>query len=294
MPDVVAKAFLPATAGEWVQGWIDGREALVSLVVDWKGSVELCRGEADVTGRLDEKAREAFALARKICGEDVFRGLFPVVRNPLPRARGFATSTMDIAGVLAVCFASAGVGQAPEELFSHCASIEPSDGIMFEGLALVDHIGGELIERLPSPPPLDLLVVIPDDTLDTAEYRKNERRMERVKGLARDHERAYAMLREGLSKQDSSAIAEAATLSATLQQQVLPRAEWNLLREASAAFGALGIAAAHSGTASALIFEGQDKERLSMARRWLGVRMRDVGNGIVTARVCGGGISLFM
>lgn len=294
MPDVVAKALLPATVGEWVQGWIGGREALVSLVVDWRGSVDLLRGAENLAEPLDEKARKAFALARKICGEAFFFDLSPVVLNPFPRARGFATSTMDIAGVLAACFACAGVAKTPEELFSLCATIEPSDGIMFEGLALVDHIGGRLIERLPSPPPLNLLVVIPDKALDTAEYRRNKRRMELVKGLAREHERAYTLLREGLRKQDAPAIAEAATISATLQQRVLPRPEWELLREARATLGALGVAVAHSGTAAALIFGDGEEEKLSAAKGWLGARMDGARGGIESARVCGGGISLFM
>lgn len=293
MGSVVAKAVLPATVGEWVQGWIGGQEALVSLVVDWRGSVELHRGTGSTSTRLDAKALEAFCLARKVCGENALREVFPVVCNPLPRAKGFATSTMDIAGVLATCIAYAEERRSEEELFSLCASIEPSDGIMFEGLALVDHLRGRLIERLPSPPDMELLVIVPERTLDTVEYRKCKGHAEAVRALAADHEHAYALLKTGLQKGDASRIAEAATMSASLQQKILPYDEWELLQEGKDAFGALGFAVAHSGTASALIFN-EDDEAMSGAERWLYDRLRGTEGKIVRARACGGGISLLM
>lgn len=292
MGEVLAEALLPATAGEWIQGWIGGREALVSLVVDWRGSVKLRRGEDGFVPRLGSKALEAFALARQIYGETALRGVFPEADNPLPRARGFATSTMDIAGVLAVSAAHAGGARlSEEELFSLCASIEPSDGIMFEGLALVDHLNGRLLERLPRPPDMELLVIEPERTLDTAEYRNGGGYTERAKALASEHEQAYILLRTGLQSGNARLAAEAASISAALQQEVLQRDEWSLLLEGRGAFGALGFAVAHSGTASALIFASGD-DALPAAERWLAARMQGAGGKISRARAAGGGVSV--
>lgn len=291
---VVAKALMPATVGEWLQGWLYGQEALVSLVVDWKGSVELRRRDGDAVKPLDEKAREAFSAAKRVFGESALRGVYPVVSNPLPRAKGFATSTMDIAGILVVCAEYAGLRPSAEEIFSLCAAIEPSDGIMFEGLALVDHINGRLIERLPSPPGLGFLVLVPARTLDTEEYRKDGQHAEKVRALADEHERSYSLLKEGLQKRDAREIAEAATLSASAQQKILPRGEWELLRKARELFGVLGIAVAHSGTASALIFEEGDAAGMDAAERWLYKMLNNAGYEIRRAQVCGGGISSFL
>lgn len=280
--------------GEWVQGWLCGQEALVSLVVDWKGSVELRMSDGETLKPLDEKARGAFAAAKRIFGEDALRGVYPAVLNPLPRARGFATSTMDIAGTFAVCAEYAGRRLTAEDLFSLCAAIEPSDGIMFKGLALVDHINGRLIESLPSPPAMELLVIVPERTLDTEEYRKDGRHMEKVKALSAEHERAYVLLKDGLKKQDVREIAAAATLSSAAQQKVLPRGEWGLLLNAREISGALGIAVAHSGTASALIFNEGDEARIMAAERWLLKKVNNVECEVVRTQVCGGGISLFL
>ena len=288
---LLAKSTFPATMGEWVQGWIGGRESLVSLVVDWRGCVELHENAsfAASPGAAGEKARKAFEKAKTLYPGKGLEDCCVCVKNPLPVARGFATSTMDIAGVFASCAAYAGEELSEERLFSLCTGQEASDGIMFEGLALVDHLGGYLIERLPLPPPVEMLVILPDRTLDTSDYRENAARMRAVKTLAREYERAYDILKRGLSEGDPELIAEASSLSASLQQIVMPRDEWDLLVESRRLFGALGIAVAHSGTASALLFEGGNSSGMYAAREWFADRFFGHNADIKMTKAAGGG-----
>jgi L-threonine kinase len=270
MSRLLARAILPATLGEWVQGWIGGRESLVSLVVGWRGAVELRLsepGDAN-TPIVGKKASAAFDGARGMYPA-IPNGTFINVVNPHPASRGLATSTMDVAGVYASCAAYAGANLSDEDLLSLCAAVEPSDGIMFEGLAHVDHLCGELIERLPAPPEMRLVAVIPDRTLDTLDYRRDGTLSSVIRGMAPDHEEAYEILRGGLLAGNSAMIAEAATISASLQQRVIPKDEWETMLDVKAKSGALGIAAAHSGTASALIFGPDDEERAEFARKLL-------------------------
>lgn len=291
---------MPATMGEWVQGWIGGRELLVSLVVSWRGRVELCVPEAgDILNPCGEKSLRAFGKAREIFAGNTSGaalGTFPEgsainVINPLPSAKGLATSTMDIAGTFAACAAHAGTALSDERLFSLCASIEPSDGIMFDGLALVDHIKGELIERLPEPPPMTLVAVIPRRTLDTNDYRHDVSALEALRGCSRNHELAYDILKRGLAAGDAALIASAATLSAEIQQNVRPKEEWGALMEARRLTGAIGIAAAHSGTASGLLYEPTNKFGAELAEKWLAdvLRAKETRVTIKRTSVCGGG-----
>jgi L-threonine kinase len=268
MARILAEATTPATMGEWVQGWIGGREALVSLVVAWNGSVELRALEAGETfSRAGEKSLRAFELARRMfaggSAEDDIRPIsddcFINVINSLPPTRGLATSTMDIAGTFAACAAYAGRPLREEELFSLCAGIEPSDGIMFEGLALVDHINGKLMERLPPPPDMIVVALIPARTLDTADYRRDPATMEAVRANAADHGRAYDMLKKGLTEGDAALVAQAATLSAETQLRIMPREEWDVVTDTARRTGALGVAAAHSGTALGLLYAPSNK-----------------------------------
>lgn len=264
----MAFARIHATAGEWIQGWIDGRELLVSLSIDWIGEIFLRPQTPDSKGHaLEQKARRAFTLAKRRFRRN-FENLHVAIDNPHPRAKGFATSTIDVAGVIAVCSAMTGNVIAAEELFSLCCTIEPSDGVMFEGLALVDHIGGRLVESLPPPPEMGLLVLIPERTLDTADYRRGTVIEKRVKSLAKEFESAYDTLKKGLLRNDPLLIAEAASLSSELQQRVMPREEWPLLQKAEKTFGASGIAVAHSGSASSLLFASSPPEARELST-WL-------------------------
>lgn len=291
MQDFLSRATTPATVGEWFQGWVDGVECLVSLVVDWFASVELCLSEGeDVRPSSRKKANRALEFAREI-----FSGMpdsiYLRVDNALPTSKGFATSTMDIAGVFAACAAYCGERVDEERLFSLCARVEASDGIMFSGLALVDHIHGRLMERLPPPPPMKLLVLVPERSLDTVVYRGDARRMASVRALSSRHEAAYRMLRRGLLEGDPALVGEAATMSATLQQSVVPRFEWDLLQETRARTRAAGIAVAHSGTASALLFSADDGEGYAMAQSRLTQAARTCGESfrVLHAAACGGG-----
>jgi L-threonine kinase len=295
MARILAEAALPATVGEWVQGWIGGRESLVSLVVPWRGAVELrAANDGGVSNPCGEKSLRAFGASREIFTGSA-SGTFPEgsyinVVNPLPPARGLATSTMDVAGTFAACAAHAGAALSEERLFSLCASIEPSDGIMFSGLALVDHIKGELIERLPEPPPMTLVAVIPGRTLDTDAYRRDVSALEALRGRFLGHERAYDILKRGLAAGDPAIVASAATLSAEIQQEVTPKKEWDVLMQARKLTGALGIVAAHSGTASGLLYAQTNKFGAELAEKWLAevLRAEETGVAIRQTSVCGG------
>jgi len=274
MPEIIATAAMPATLGEWVQGWIGGRELLVSLVVAWQGFAELCLLEkGDVFHMPGEKAARAFASAKETFSGEGMEPLpedcFLNIVNPLPPARGLATSTMDIAGTYAAVAAYAGADIKEEKLFSLCAGIEASDGIMFKGLALVDHIKGNLIERLPSPPDMPVVALIPSRTLDTADYRKDDRTLDAARALYHEHERAYDTLKMGLGTRDPALVAMAATISAEASHSAMPRDEWNKLKEICSITGALGIAVAHSGTAAGLLYSPENIFGADLAERVL-------------------------
>ncbi|MDR1650887.1 MAG: hypothetical protein LBR87_03790, partial [Synergistaceae bacterium] len=273
MADVLATATLPAALGEWVQGWIKGRELIVSLVTAWHGSVELCiLREGDAFRLAGRKAAGAFASAKEIFSGEGMNPFpddcFLNIINPHPPSRGLGTSTMDVAGTYASAAAYAGAPLSEERLFSLCCGIDPGDGIMFKGLALVDYIKGELIERLPAPPAMSAVAVIPYRTLDTDDYMEGGLR-EASKECFREHERAYDTLKMGLERGDPSLAAMAATISAEASNKIMPREDWDVLRETCDLTGALGIAAAHAGTASALLYAEGNKFGADLAERML-------------------------
>ncbi|WP_300521606.1 GHMP kinase [Aminiphilus sp.] len=267
---------LPATLGEWIQGWIleDG-EALVSHCVDWWGYVSVRSGGEGDENTLPPKARHALALAAERFALD--RPVAATLENPLPASLGLGSSTVDVAGIFGACALLAEKNLSEEEHFALCCAVEPSDGIVFRGLALVDHLRGRLVERLPETPPLWTAALLPRRTLDTEDYRKDPARMRAVRNRADRHRRAYAILRDGLHAGDVRKICAAATLSALLQQAVMPREEWPLLLAATRECRGFGVVVAHSGTAGGVLFANPDEATRCaewMRNRWDGGDVR--------------------
>jgi L-threonine kinase len=83
--------------------------------------------------------------------------------------------------------------------------------------------------------------------------------MRAVRNRADRHRRAYAILRDGLHAGDVRKICAAATLSALLQQAVMPREEWPLLLAATRECRGFGVVVAHSGTAGGVLFANPDE-----------------------------------
>lgn len=281
-----SRVALPATLGEWVQGWIleDG-EALVSHCVDWLGHVSACFGAAKEqrTGHaLPSKARRALDLAAERFSLDRATA---TLENPLPPSLGLGSSTVDVGGILGACALLAQEELSEEEHFALCCAVEPSDGIVFQGLALVDHIRGRLVERLPETPPLWTAALLPRRTLDTEDYRKDSARMRAVRNRADRHRRAYTILRDGLRCGDVRKICAAATLSALLQQAVMPREEWPLLLAAIRECRGFGVVIAHSGTAGGVLFS--DLGEATRCAEWMRTRW-DGGDVRILASTSGG------
>jgi L-threonine kinase len=190
--------------------------------------------------------------------------------------------------VLAAAAGMAGAELSEEELFRLCCSIEPSDGTVFRGLALVDHLRGRLIERLPAPPSLWLATQLPFRTLDTDDYRKDRSLIKAVRDRGERHRRAYRILRAGLREGSPRKVSAAATFSAILQQAILPREEWPLLLAVCRECHGLGIAVAHSGTSSGVLFGSEEGARCALG--WLKGRW-DAGETRMVS-VAGGGVEL--
>ena len=112
--------------------------------------------------------------------------------------------------------------------------------------------------------------------------------MNAVRSRSARHVKAYRILRDGLLAGDARKVAAAATLSAILQQAVMPREEWPLLLGACRECRGLGIAVAHSGTASAVLFP--DASGAECAARWFRSRW-DLGE-IACVPVSGGGVEV--
>jgi L-threonine kinase len=252
----IAAARLPGTCGEWIQGTLDGTPCLVSCAIDWYAQTTVEIGGAHGAWSLPAfatKACRALFSALEARGNPPVGGVLRLA-NPLPRGRGYASSTADVAGTILATGAALGRPFSPTEVAALAATIEPSDGIMFPRPGIFAHQDGRLWCSLDPLPPLTVVVLDPGGEVDTVSFNGTDHRA-LLRHLAPWHRDIFADFKAATANGDALGLARAATQSALAHQHILPS---DLVDRAYAMFralGALGICRAHSGTLVGLICE---------------------------------------
>lgn len=270
----VVRSRAPATCGELIQGAIDGRDFLVNCPVDLyaqavarpadRAGLQLHR--AEVYG----KVARAVEVVREISGIDLHHEIR--VDSEIPRGKGMASSTADLTAAIEALCRSCDVLLSDEQLARVLTTVEPSDCVHFHGIAHVNQLTGELLDRMPAPVGMRVLVVDCGGEVDTVQFDR-----ERARAVYRRNPQAIGaalhLVKLGLRQGDDRAVATAATLSARLSQEILPKPQFDDLLACTRECGALGINCAHSGTVLGVMYRSSDRlgDRLrECVRRHLG------------------------
>jgi L-threonine kinase len=250
-------ASAPGTCGELVQGLLAGTFFHVTCPVDLYARVEVrltpCGG---VRGAPDcPKAREAVRRTLAHFGREG-PGAELRVDSPLPRGKGMASSTADIVAAVGAAARALGEGVDAGLAARIALAVEPSDGIMFPGIAVFDHRHGKLAEWLGLPPPMAVLALDFGGTVDTLEFN----RVDRTRLLEENGPRtarALELVREGIRLGDPRRVGRAATWSAQANQRILFKPQLDAVLDIARARGAAGINVGHSGTVIGVLLDAR-------------------------------------
>lgn len=248
-----AVARVPFTCGELVQGTDpDGGAYLVSCPIDRAAEIRATVNEAGLTSGPPDRPK-ALAAARWTLAALGFRslGVRLEIRSDLPVGRGFGTSTADVVGAIAATAAALGVPLAPAAIARQAVAIEPSDGTMFSGLAVFDHRTASRWEVLGPAPVLGVVVLDFGGAVDTVAH--NARQTAPAPAVRALQARALDFVRRGVRAADPAAIGAGATLSALANEALLAKPALGETIELATRLGALGVCAAHSGTALGIL-----------------------------------------
>lgn len=259
---------LPGTCGEWVQGTLDGVPCLVSCAIDWYAEITVLVGadgcvRADCRPPLQHAPKAAAALRLALAArhaQDAEARL--ELRNPLPRSRGYASSTADVAGAIYAAGAALGQPFTPEEVARLAVQVEPSDSTVFPRPTLFAHRDARFWRPLPPLPPLAVVILDPGGEVDTLAFNAADHAAA-LRRLAPAHRDAFDRFEAGLATNDPVEVARAATESARLHQAILPSGLVDAALESYARLGALGICRAHSGTLVGLICQPEDATEIA-------------------------------
>lgn len=265
----------PLVLGECVQGRTGaGRHFLITSPIglfswaEFSRDLELGRLEVEPADRT--KSLEAVARYLREQGLPVSGHLR--IATPVGPGQGFGTSTADITASVRAAAASWGRSVTPEQVARIAIDIEPSDGSMYPGCVAFAHREGALLESLGALPPFEALVACTGGTVDTVAFDERRRDFRYSAADERELMRAWDMLRHANSHRDTSLMARATTLSATINEQLLPKPCFAELSRFVELSGVDGLMTAHSGTALALVLDPSRpgfQERLAQARSFL-------------------------
>ena len=224
------------TCGELAQGFFQGEPILITCPIE-KFSTAVVSDEFAGVESLGEKSLAMLENVLKIFGAEDFK--FGVrLTSQLPRGKGMASSSADIAAVAQAVALSLGKNFSPEELGKLCAEIEPTDGVFYSGVVAMNPLNGRLVKKINVQEKFQIAVFDYGGEVDTL---KLNRRSD-FEFPALDDEINFELVKN----------------SALANQKILFKQNLEDLMNFSKDLGALAVNVAHSGTVAGIFFREED------------------------------------
>jgi len=250
----------PGVCGELAQGVIEGIHFLVTCPVDFfsRVKVDIYSDGPGVEAPQDcEKAAAAVRRTLFHLKNAKVRAKL-TINNPIPRGKGMASSSADLAAAIAATGLALGEEISPYQIAQIALSIEPTDGIMIPGVALFDHRAGIIRESLGPPPPMEIVALDLGGTVDTVQFNMVAR-FQRWQSVDEQTGEALRLLRRGIEEQDPALVGRGASISAEASQTVLAKPRLVEVKEFAESVGAVGVNVGHSGTIMGVLLDARER-----------------------------------
>tara|TARA_B100002003_G_scaffold23305_1_gene19291 strand:+ start:18100 stop:19041 length:942 start_codon:yes stop_codon:yes gene_type:complete len=250
----------PGVCGELAQGVIEGIHFLVTCPVDFysRVKVDLYSGGPGVEAPEDcDKAAAAVRRALSHLKNAKVRAKV-TINNPIPRGKGMASSSADLAAAIAATGMALGQELSPYQIAQIALSIEPTDGVMIPGVALFDHRAGVIRESLGPPPPMEIVALDLGGTVDTVQFNMVDR-FQRWQSVDEQTSEALRLLRLGITNQDPVLVGQGASISAEASKTVLAKPRLAEVKEFAESVGAVGVNVGHSGTIMGVLLDARER-----------------------------------
>lgn len=280
----------PGTCGEFVQGAIDGRDFLVNCPVDLYSHASVLPSTKPGLHLSDARSFNKIADAISLATQEFLLAISHQVsvQSDIPRGKGMASSTADLSAALAAVCRSCSLPLSPAAFARLLTEVEPSDCTHFEGIAHVNHLTGDLLDTLPAPQGMRVLVVDCGGEIDTIGFDR-----ERARHVYRQQphaiKEALDLLKRGLRSRNLAQVAEGATLSATISQDIHFKPQFEELLHHARLWGALGVNCAHSGSVLGVLYragEGLKESLRAKVENHFGRALEIVGDYAIISGGC--------
>ncbi|KGB92166.1 MULTISPECIES: GHMP kinase [Burkholderia] len=248
------------TFGELMQGVLpDNRHFLVTLPVNLKSVVEFeITGSDHVAVDVRFKTKACRAVQDYLRLHDLPPGGMLHFKSMFAVGKGLASSSADMVAAVRAAAYAYGRTPAPETIESILRFIEPTDGVMYDGIVSFFHREVKLDERLGKTPPLVIVSADRGGECDTIEF--NRKRRDPSAEVCDEYSRMLARMKTAVRDLDLPQLGEIATRSCELSQSFNPHPHIGILRTLRNETNALGLVATHSGTCVGLLYDANAAE----------------------------------
>lgn len=225
------KIKVPGSCGEFVQGFFHGAPILITCPIEKFSTVTI----SDKFNGVEGLGEKSLAMLKK----------FPLPKNfgikletELPRAKGMASSSADLAAVAKAVALFLGKDIPAEKIAEMAASIEPTDGIFFSGVVAMNPVTGEFVKNIAVAEKYIVAVFDYGGEVDTLKF--NRRSNFQIPAL------------------DDVLNFELVEKSALANQDILYKKNLREIIAFAKNLGAVTVNAAHSGTVIGIFFHNDD------------------------------------
>ncbi|MFC4022123.1 kinase [Micromonospora sp. GCM10011542] len=177
----------------------------------------------------------------------------------LAEGKGFASSSADLVATARAVGDALGVTLSAGAIESLLRGIEPTDGVMYDGIVAFHHREVRLRERVGVLPPLTVVAHDEGGTVDTIRFNRIPKPFDEAD--KREYARLLAALTTAVHDGDLAAVGAVTTRSAVLNGKVRPRRHFDVLRRLCHEVDGHGLVIAHSGTTLGILLGHDDPQR---------------------------------
>ncbi|MFF8675396.1 kinase [Streptomyces sp. NPDC015242] len=260
------------TFGELLQGVLDenGLDFLVTFPISLSSTAgfQLVEGAGEITVRPAHK-QKARALAERILRDRrVAGGGVLTLISSIPEGKGLASSSADLVATAHAVGGALGLRFTESEVEALLRGVEPSDGVMYQGVVAFYHRQVRLKERLGFLPPLTIVGHDIGGMVDTVLFNRSPKPFDAAD--RKEYSRLLDQLREALLHGDLDTVGEVATRSARKNAKITAREYFDDILRICHEVEGLGLVLAHSGTNLGILLRddlSDHADRLAHARK---------------------------
>jgi uncharacterized protein involved in propanediol utilization len=249
------------TFGELVQGVLpDDREFMVTFPIDaWTTArFRPTIHDREIHVHPDHKIKAWRLVRAALDAVGYYGGGVLEISSDLPEGKGLASSSADLVAAARAVAAATGTQFDERTIETLLRDIEPSDGVMYEGVVAFYHREVRILSSFGAGP---AIVVIGHDEggqVDTNSHNRIRKPFDAAD--KREYAGLLAQIGEAIAAENLPEIGRIATRSAEMHAKARIRPGFGDLRRACAEIDGLGLVLAHSGTMLGIMLSADDPE----------------------------------